>query len=579
MDPERPDEIYCDGTMWKVDLDKKTWAPSFTVWRPRGEDSPGMLATHGNGLRLVTAQNGRQYGWAVDSRYGSYLFLRVGDKFKPLAGLFWIKPGVRWPAVADEGKYPDWKTFAWADKNDDQMFQPDEISVPAAGTFRGFVWVDRDLNLWAAKSVFRPLRVEADGRPVYDFGKSEPLPLQLKALDAGDGSVYVEGDPAAVAYGRRQTDGKLLWGYAGEVEDFKRILGLPPQKPGKIWGATDLLGNAGEFTGFNTYFGVFHIYTRDGLFVSMVFRDPRLGGALDYDIISCENYNGQLVRPKGMNRYFALGGDQDGRVCEVLGLDSVKRLPGGEYVITEADAQRVEKAHKDYVAGLSKQQKLVIARGRKGLEAAGQVGKAVKEGMSFQARAAYDDKNLYVQYDIASPTELANGIADPQLVFKGGNLLDIQIATDPAADRKREKPAPGDVRVLVSRRDGKPYAVVYRPRVKGFKGEPIVLRSPTGTESFDAIEVSDKVGLEYVKEPNAPMFKAVATIPMEVLGWRPNPGGKVRADLGYIFGNEGGTKAMARSYWMNNGFSANVLNDVPNESRLTPNEWGEAEVE
>lgn len=39
------------------------------------------------------------------------------------------------------------------------------------------------------------------------------------------------------------------------------------------------------------------------------------------------------------------------------------------------------------------------------------------------------------------------------------------------------------------------------------------------------------------------------------------------------------TKGMARSYWSNNGFSANVLNDVPNESKLEPAEWGEAEVE
>jgi len=35
----------------------------------------------------------------------------------------------------------------------------------------------------------------------------------------------------------------------------------------------------------------------------------------------------------------------------------------------------------------------------------------------------------------------------------------------------------------------------------------------------------------------------------------------------------------ARAYWANNGFSANVLDNVPNESRLTPAEWGEADVE
>ena len=45
-------------------------------------------------------------------------------------------------------------------------------------------------------------------------------------------------------------------------------------------------------------------------------------------------------------------------------------------------------------------------------------------------------------------------------------------------------------------------------------------------------------------------------------------------DLGYIFGNENGTRTMTRTYWMNNSFSANVTNDIPNESRLEPAEWG-----
>ena len=36
---------------------------------------------------------------------------------------------------------------------------------------------------------------------------------------------------------------------------------------------------------------------------------------------------------------------------------------------------------------------------------------------------------------------------------------------------------------------------------------------------------------------------------------------------------------MARTYWMNNSFSANVTNDIPNESRLEPGEWGVAEVD
>ena len=50
-------------------------------------------------------------------------------------------------------------------------------------------------------------------------------------------------------------------------------------------------------------------------------------------------------------------------------------------------------------------------------------------------------------------------------------------------------------------------------------------------------------------------------------------------DVGYIFGNAGGTQAGLRAYWHNNGFTANVVNDTPNESRLEPALWGTARVE
>ncbi len=67
----------------------------------------------------------------------------------------------------------------------------------------------------------------------------------------------------------------MLWGYRGTVS-WPNALSLPPQQAGSIWGQTAFLGTAGDFTGFATYFGTHHIYTRDGLCVAMIFRDPRL---------------------------------------------------------------------------------------------------------------------------------------------------------------------------------------------------------------------------------------------------------------------------------------------------------------
>ena len=585
MDREHPDEVYCDGVLWKVDLDKGTWAPYSSFWRPSNPNSPGDVATHFGGFQVLTAKNGRQYGWSTDGKHSRVLYLRDGDIYKPLLAFIWTKEH---PAVA--ARYPTGPagaTLVWVDQNDDQTIQDDELSAPIGPSyFRGFAWIDADLNLWHAQGkVYRPLRIEADGRPVYDFTKPEAIPAGVTYVDDQDGTLYRlnPGKPTTIGYSRCTLDGKLMWGYFGAV-DWPKALSLPPQRAGALWGPTAVLGTAGDFTGFNTYFGVMHVYTRDGLCVSTVLPDSRTMAGAGADTISCENGNGQLVQPKGLktkegaDRYFVLGGDQDGRVTEVFGLETVKRLPGGEYALSETDAAKAAQAYAEYQSKLTKSQRLTIVRGRKALEGSAPVGKTVGPTQGFQARAAYDEQNLYVLFDISSPTDLVNGMTDTKFIFKGGNLLDIQLGTDPQADPQRKEAGAGDLRILVSQQKGKPVAVIYRAATKGTAGEPIVLKSPTGQTTFAAIETTDKIGLT-VNRTNPTAFTALVTIPLDVIGWKPVPGSKLKMDMGYVFGAEGGLTATRRVYWTNNGFSANVLNDVPNESKLEPQEWGEANVE
>ena len=117
---------------------------------------------------------------------------------------------------------------------------------------------------------------------------------------------------------------------------------------------------------------------------------------------------------------------------------------------------------------------------------------------------------------------------------------------------------------------------MYRPKVKDYAGQPIVLQSPTGKEPFDAIEPVE-LPVSYTPAPGA--FQVLVTIPLKLIHWTPRPGEPIKLDLGYIFGNAAGNTVSVRSYWSNDGFASGVTNDVPNESRLEPNEWGTAQVE
>lgn len=593
MDPKKPDELYCHNVLWKIDWTNNTCAPYSTIWRATApnevfEANPAGYAGH---FRVFTAKNGKQFGWGMYD-YSPMLYMREGDLFKPIAGSIRVSGGPRdsnvpYPAMAGFHAKNKGYIYLWQDANNDQAVQENELSVsPGAPGEIMFNWIDDDLNAWCdAGLILKPVRFADDGRPIYDFTQKNPIPFQ--GNNANCCSLWLDpADPQAVytlvgggdpGLARRKPDGTLVWGFRG-TRKWHDSLNLAMGTPGKLYGLTMPLGVAGDFTGVACYACPYYLFTKDGLYVSMIMRNGR-DGRLGADITASETLTGQLVKPDGMNRYFLLAGDQDGRVTEVLGLDTVKRLPEGAFTLTEADAKLAAESLRDYRAKLARLQKLSIARGRSGLAMAQGVGKGIEGGRSFSARAAYDDKNLYVQFDVGG-SDLVNAFSDANLVFKGGNCLDIQFATDPSADPKRKTPAPGDVRILITRQataSNTVLAMVYRPKVKGFTGQPIVMTSPTGKEPFDQIERSDAVTLEYRKE-NA-SFKATVTVPLALLGWTPRPAGTVRMDLGYIFGNANGSQAAARAYWSNNGFSANVVNDVPNESRLEPSEWGEAGVE
>jgi len=69
------------------------------------------------------------------------------------------------------------------------------------------------------------------------------------------------------------------------------------------------------------------------------------------------------------------------------------------------------------------------------------------------------------------------------------------------------------------------------------------------------------------------------TVPQELFGLSLKPSQELTMDVGYIFGNKEGNMTMNRAYWSNNGFAANVVQDVPNEILMVPEEWGKAVVE
>ena len=602
IDPDRPTEIYGHNVLWEIDWDDYSTRPKATIWRanePNMAPAPNPDAhSSGGGFRILTAEKGRQFGWGGAGRSRrKVIYIREGNVFRPFAGVInpW-REGDGFPALEDymAKLNQDWderrvaghrrpKNLFWQDANGDGKVAPGEVTpIKEVGTP---VWMNQDLSLLLSSGhTLRPAKVTEAGQPVYDIAQAEETPWVGKSLFRGlapylqdeEGAVYTLRHRDGPSLIKWSPEGEMVWNYPDLIR-WHHALNLPTVGPGRLWGMTRPMGLAGEYFAHQTYFGINHIFRTDGMYIGAVLKPGRLSGRGPYKG-QPEGQGGAFVKLNidGEDRYFIIHGGQDVRVWEVLGLESIQDLAGGTYVHTEQKVAKARSAYQEYLAAKRGAQDLKIVRGRDALEEARPVGRELEGGRGFQANVAYDDSNLYARFDVQSPHGLVNGQPDPKIMFRGGNCLDIQLATNPDADPEREEPAPGDLRLLVTRQDGESLAVLYEPKVAGFDGEPTVFDSPTGEEPFDRIRIVD-VGLDYEKTDGG--FTATVTVPLDLLGLKLKAGRDLKYDLGYVFGNARGTRTAVRAYVHNNSFTANVVDDIPHESRLEPGEWGKAEVE
>lgn len=578
IDPAKADEVLVHNVLWKIDWKNYKVTPTTTVWR---KTSPEMIPYPGADAyaaspKIITAANGRQYLYGNNYAHFSGLYYGDGDLFKPTMSMIHVGYDYIGPAGIpfmdnDRAKYPQGEYF-WQDQNGDFCVQPEEV-VPLKGTQLerfNIVKVFPDLSvLLGSGHLLKPVSLD-NGIPKYDLAKAEkyPLPVGYSSVPADDGGIFTYTPGKGLSLARYGKDGQPLWGYH-DIRQWNEAVNLGVTGPGKLWGMTRCMGKGGDFLAFQTYFGPNHIFRTDGIYVGAVLKDGRLMLNRGQDEGQPEGqggYFGKLKIDEGQpERYFAIGGGQDARVWEVIGLDTIKDLPGGAYVHTPELAAKAEQSQREYKMAIAGGNQIVIGQDP---AAAKTVEKELENGWGFKAKVARDATSLLLEYDVVSPTPLVNSVPDPKLLFKGGNCLDLQL------ENSHGEP----VRILVTQHHGKPFATVYFPKVKDFQGEPTVFNSPTGKESFDEVRFLENVALTVEKTEKG--FLAKVKLPLEALRLELKPGRKLKMDLGYIFGNAQGVgKAVRRAYLANNSFAANVVDDIPNESRLEPKEWGEAVVE
>jgi hypothetical protein len=201
-------------------------------------------------------------------------------------------------------------------------------------------------------------------------------------------------------------------------------------------------------------------------------------------------------------------------------------------------------------------------------------GDASREFPYAKAKLAVQDGALFLAFEVKDPTPWLNNGVDKNLLFKTGDAVDFQFAADPAASPNRNNAAAGDRRLLIASFGGKPVAVLYDYVVPGSAAQPVMFSSPTQSTRVDRVRVLDEADVRVIKSKNG--YTVSASVPLGSLGLDASLSGEIRADLGVIYGDEKGTVNILRSYWSNT--VTGLVDDVPGETRLSPNRWGILEI-
>jgi len=622
-DEERPEWVNVHNTLFEVDYATGRTKTLSTLIRPQMRGF--QFAPDGVGGRGLLFRHVRGNTYLIHGGRGGIVIYRLGGDLvaQPVAALGAGRSlhlfGFTAEDIPESLRVQFQRTgrpfgYCWSDLNGDGLVQQEELVIERVPGFdavfwlyRG-TWVDDELTIWTAEQfkkgvVWRlPVRKWLPGGvPVYDRpGEQKPAftVLGKSVIDSvmGDGdSVYVleqEGGNAQgsgakwMAVSRYALDGRRLWAYRRAWLGF--ALESPLFQPGCVIGALKFIGKAKLDNGMkliavNGYYGQFNLLTDTGLWVAALAKDKRYGPPADEYVIWPENFSGFFFRNQQNGKFYLIAGDTDARIWEVRGLETV-RTAQMELTLTQEDHKEALQVAARLHGVPPEQGPLRLGRVAEAVRVDGNLREwdmskaAALEGgaaRSAKVQLAYDEQNLYAAFEVVDASPMANKGEDYGLLFKTGDACDVMLATEPGAEPGRMQPAAGDVRLLFSVLEGKPVCVLYEPILRGGERQFRLFTSPGGAVPFDRVAVLEAARVALVRKRNG--YTLEAALPLKALRFAPRPGTTTRGDVGVIFSDAAGSRAVLRLYYANKDTA--IVDDIPTQARLEPLKWTIVTVE
>ncbi|MEI6518602.1 MAG: FlgD immunoglobulin-like domain containing protein [bacterium] len=597
-DPENPENVYIHNTRWIVDYEKRTAKLDCTFMRPGyyGLQPAASNGFMGYSLR-IRHMNGRTFLFSATS-----VWEMIGDHAVPIFAAAGMERAPGWPIIMKPNPWA-WSCY-WYDLNHDGFMQSNEVeSVEKRGgidmNWGTNMGDDLALEIGTARVGVKEWR---DSLPIWNKPYDVKPVFQPKenlwggvnwnkdlsrcyTLETNEG--YYNNDMRRNGIACYTPDGKRLW-------RFKAGIGMdvnaPLTKVGEIRGAQKFIGfiqtgpdKGGELVTVNGYYGNYNMLNEDGLFVHEFCHDNRRGYPQDSNNLNPEGFSGFIFQHPKTKKVYLMGGDSDGRIWEVKGLDTIKRTRM-ELTITDADVKNATQALTDFqrVIGsaaaattINHAPAAVLIDGMLNEWDFSQANSITAgPGRGGKAISAYDDKFLYVAYRVADDSPFLNTGADWPYLFKTGDLVDMMLCTTAGADPNR-KAGKGDMRLLFAPFQGKPIVILNQKVADGGPAVPLKFTSPGQFEDYERVVMLTDAKIAVKTTPDG--YTLEAAIPLAEIGFNPQPGQNYPLDFGILYGDTTGTKTILRSYWANRKTS--IVGDIPTESRITPPNMGTAKVE
>jgi len=559
-------------------------------------DCLGTFTREGmSNARFGIGGNGRLYlavasGWAFETS-PVRIFERVGDVDFRLRAMF-----------SYEGQDKTARTVFWSDENGDGRRQPQEITR-VEGHVRFSGWYMRfapDMSLDAGNRHYAVAGFTSCGAPKYDLAK--PVKMPAEGTSSADGRLVLSsGEYGATGSWLDCYDiasGKKLWSYPDNFVGVHGSHQACPPVVGMIRGDFGPCGTAklpapiGNIWVLPTNVGEWHILTENGFYLAKLFEGdgmkirwpakavpgavldnvpPGMGGE-DFGGSICYARNGKLYVQAGKTAFWNV---------EVVGLDSVRTLGGGQVIISAGEVAEAEKLRVQYLQAAVGTRKATARK--KTPELTGDFDKdfAAAEVIQFQkqddaavrAAATWDDRNLYLAWDVRDRTPWVNAARVPEEMYMSGDTVDFQIGTDPKADKQRSEAGAGDLRLSIGNFQGQPRAVLYR-KVSGVKRPKQFSSGVVKDYRMDYVDVLSAATIKVRVRPGDG-YVVEAALPLAALELRPADGLALQADFGATHGGPDGQRTRLRTYWNNQ--HTGIVDDVVFELMLEPKNWGELE--